>query len=446
LNNVSDKILQDLEAYGARRLGIFKKRTAYYSEAMGFISKLMNLKEADIPLVTADLSQVLPSHTVMFQYNTVQVQGEDERHYGAVFSVKEYREIMTEEIDKFLLLPVQFIVSESFDYVNSDEVKDAYEPQKKIYELSGSKKMLDVSGISEVLDADKGGETDFGEHQITITVLEDTVKETQNAISIVVETLREMGVVFIREDLFMENCYWSQIPANFDFIRRQTYIPSAKLGGFASLYNFPAGKMTDNKWGDAVTVFRTAKGTPYFFNFHYEKSGHTSIIGPNGKGKTVLMNFLVSEAQKYSGKTYYFEQGGGSEVFINALSGKYNRITKDIEAGKLYFNPLLLKDTPRNRRFLGQWFEYLIESIASEPYIGGEVRELISKEEKQRIEKAVEENYKIPKDFRTLSTLIPKIWDDSVNSEAKNNLSNWHGIGKYSKYFDSGIDKPKKAT
>lgn len=443
LNEVTNNVLEDLSSYGARKLGIHKRGISYYSEIMEFASKIMNLKQKKIPVAPIDLSELLPSNRVNFQYNTVQVEGERERHYGSIFSVKEYREILTEEIDNFLQLPVQFIVSESFDYVNGKKAVDVYKGQKRIYDLSKSDRMLEISGITEVLESDKGQPTDFGEHQIIITVLEDTVKEMQKATSIVVDTLRDMGVVFIREDLFMENCYWSQMPANFDFIRRQTYLPSSKVAGFASLYNFPAGKMTGNYWGDAVTVFRTASDTPYFFNFHYDKNGHTAIIGPLGAGKTVLMNFLVSEAQKYGGKTFYFEQGKGSEIFIKAMGGKYRHIEQEIDAGTLYFNPLQLKDTPNNRKFLRQWFEYLIDYVEeSDSSLEGEQTpdSLVNDEERARIKKAVELSYSLPEESRILSMVIPKIWDKDVATIAKQKIHQWCGTGKYAKYFDAGID------
>lgn len=440
LGRLTDNMLEDLSSYGAKKLSIYKKKGTYYSEIISFASKIMNLKQEEIPLVPIDLSCVLPSNRVVFQYNTVQVEGDKERHYGSILSVKEYREIAAQEMDKLLQLPVQLIISETFDFINNEKALEAYKEQRKIYEVSGSKKMLEISGIAEILDADKGGETDFGEHQIVVTVLEDTVREMQKATSLTVDTLRDMGVVFVREDLYMENCYWSQMPANFDFIRRQTYLPTGKIAGLASLYNFPAGKMVDNYWGNAVTVFRTANDTPYFFNFHYEKNGHTSIIGPYGAGKTVLMNFLVSEAQKYNGRTFYFEQGRGSEIFIRAMGGKYHQVTKEIDAGNLYINPLILKDTPKNRKFLAQWLEYLIDYESADQRQSQQYNTLVDEQEKARIEKAVELIYSLPEENRILSYVIPKIWDATVNSAAKDKLGEWHGTGKFAKYFDSGVD------
>ncbi len=438
LDKITRAIMQDLSQFGARKLTVYKEDGIYYSEILGFISKLMNLKELKLPLEPVDLSQLLPTNRVVFQYNVVQVEEQDVKHFGAILSIKEYQEVSAEEIDKFLQLPVQFMVSESYNFVSKDEAVEAYKEQMKIYELSGSKFMSDISGVSDIL---KGGEAPnlYGEHQITITVLEDSVKEMQKALSIVVDALRELGVMFIREDLFLEYCYWSQMPGNFDFLKRQSYISTNKIGGYASLYNFPAGKKINNLWGDAVTVFRTANNTPYFFNFHDGENGHTCLIGPKGAGKTVLLNFLVSEAQKYDGNSFYFEKDRASEIFIKASAGKYNNIEKLISQGRLYLNPLLLPDTIENRMFLVEWLEYLIEFIDEN---GNQITNYIpiSKEDLDLIEKAVEVNYNSPKEERMLSFLIPKIWGDNPNSATFKRLSHWYMSGKYAKYFDSGID------
>jgi type IV secretion system protein VirB4 len=81
-----------------------------------------------------------------------------------------------------------------------------------------------------------------------------------------------------------------------------------------SLHNYPAGKASANHWGPAVTVLNTTSGTPYFFNFHVRDVGHTMIIGPTGAGKTVLLNFLCAQAQKFNPRTFFFDKDVQSKI------------------------------------------------------------------------------------------------------------------------------------
>ncbi len=323
LSAITNSIIDGLKGFGARKLSIYKNDGIYYSEILSLVSKIMNLRQDELPLAPSNLSSMLPTKTVNFQYNTIQVEGETKKHFGAVYSLKEYREITLDELDKLMQLPVNLIISQSFCFVSKQVATAAFEDQKKIYELSNSKYMAEISGIKEAFDEEASEATGYGEQQITITVLEDTVKALQSSVFIVVDTLRDMGLFCVREDLFMENCYWSMMPANFDFIFRKTYLPFQRLGGFASLHNFITGKYKNNRWGNAVTTFFTSKGMPYFFNFHYEKNGHTIIVGEDAVEKSLLIKFLISQAQKYDTKTFFVEAEKSSEIFISAIGGKY---------------------------------------------------------------------------------------------------------------------------
>ena len=70
------------------------------------------------------------------------------------------------------------------------------------------------------------------------------------------------------------------------------------------------GKPDNNPWGPAVTMFRTANGTPLYFNFHVtpleERSigkrplGHMLLTGTSGEGKTTLLDFLLCQCMKFN--------------------------------------------------------------------------------------------------------------------------------------------------
>ena len=67
---------------------------------------------------------------------------------------------------------------------------------------------------------------------------------------------------------------------------------------FGSLHGFAMGQAAGNPWGDAVTLLETTSSTPFFFNFHQGDVGHTTVFGPTGSGKTVLMSFLINQAYR----------------------------------------------------------------------------------------------------------------------------------------------------
>ena len=176
-----------------------------------------------------------------------------------------------------------------------------------------------------------------------------------------------------------------------------------------------------------MTVFDTTSGTPYFFNFHARDVGHTTIIGPTGAGKTVLMNFLVAQAQKYRGRTFMFDKDRGAEIFVRALEGNYSVIEPGEDCG---FNPLQLPDTREHRAFLVDWLKALVSANG----------EIITPEENDRIVEAVNGNFNLEPSARMLRNIAPFFGLETPGSIASR-LRMWHSSGNYAKIFDNPVDK-----
>jgi type IV secretion system protein VirB4 len=468
LNAVVKKVHQKLDDFGARRLACPKIEGTYFSEPLSFLSEIMNLTKEHVPLNATNASEALPTHKTSFGYNTLSVTGPSGTHHGAILTVKNYHEVSARDVDDFLQVEESFIVTESFDFVSSKDVAQTFKKQMEINELSGDKYLSRVSGLEDIIAADTGSPLDYGEHQITINIVNDSKSGLQDGVSRVYDALSGLGLITVREDIFIENCYWAQLPGNFQFNKRMSPVNFNHIGGFASLYSFPAGRRHNNLWGSAVSVFYTANNTPYFFNFHYENNGHTFIVGPYGSGKTVLLNFLVAQAMKYQTNLFFFDHKRGGEIFIRAIGGNYERISENPSYGQAGFNPLTLPENAQNKDFLRKWFSYLI----GRPLHG------LSQEDKKLVEDAVSYNYHtlIPQD-RKLANVLSHIWpvedgadtldnikqklldklmrDAALNDtgtdfsqdkidtmvETKYILTQWYGDGKYSYLFDNIVDE-----
>jgi type IV secretion system protein VirB4 len=283
-----------------------------------------------------------------------------------------------------------------------------------------------IAEINQALDSAMAGEYAFGFHHLTVMVVANSKKELDDIVSQVNVEFINIGIISVREGINMPASFWAQLPGNSQYAARKAIISTKNLAGFSSFHNYPEGKISGNHWGDAVTIFNTTSGTPYFFNFHVRDVGHTMIVGPTGAGKTVLMNFLCAQAQKFKPKMFFFDKDRGAEIFIRAIGGKYTTIDAAKPTG---FNPLLLADSYENRAFLLEWLQILLTANG----------EKITAQDITTITHAIEGNYRLARKDRRLSNIAPFFGIEGPDTLG-GRLAQWHSGGTRAQLFDNTDD------
>ncbi|MFM6949449.1 MAG: VirB4 family type IV secretion/conjugal transfer ATPase, partial [Novosphingobium sp.] len=241
--------------------------------------------------------------------------------------------------------------------------------------------------------------------------------------------LTDLGMVTVREDIGLEAAFWAQFPGNFGFIARRVLIGSANFASLASWHNFPAGQPAGNHWGRAVTTFETTAAGPYHFNFHHGDLGNFTAIGPSGSGKTVLVNFLLAQARRFAPRIVFFDKDRGAELFIRAIGGVYDILRPGVPSR---MNPLLLPDTPENRRFLMEWIAQLAGSDGA----------AMTTEDMAQIKEAVDAAMASPPALRRLSSFV-ELLRGSDRPHAKDlyaRMRPWWGKGEHAWLFDNAED------
>jgi len=362
LSDVANGILASISDYGAKFLEITEFEGVVYSEPMRFLGKLCNLEDHHFPLTLNDISTDLFYNKIAIGNKEIQVVTDERSYFSGILSLKEYIEISTESLDKILQLPFEFIISQSFDFSYSEQDLEFAKYQDNILRISGSSDFRDISGLTNFFESVNGTNTDFGKLQTTFNIISSSSEQLNNDIKLISEKFQEIGLVIIREDLFLEDCYWSQLPGNFKFLKRQKVINSYQVAGFGSLYSFDSGSITNTFWGPALTTFKTINNNPYFFNFHDGDNGHAVFIGSKSSGKTVLINFLLAQARRYNSKIFYFDYENKAQNFIEMLNGFYYDIACDDPQNKrfLKINPLAINNFENYKKFLNDFFNSMI--------------------------------------------------------------------------------------
>jgi type IV secretion system protein VirB4 len=426
LDDLTLKMLDILKTFGGKRLSVQHDKIGAHSEILEFLSKIICLNSKRIPMPLKNLDHIFTTSKIAFGGNVLEIIDNNEKRFAAVFSIKEYQEHATKALDKFLRISSEYVIAQTLNFVDSAEAKKSFEHLDYILKVSKDSEFHKNCGLTSILENDQGNITDYGTQQMTIMIIGATLEELERSVTNVVKEIRTLGMAAIREDLHMSLCFWSQLPGNFIFFRRTSYIDTKRTASFASLDNTPSGS-TENIWGNALTLFRRKNASPHFFNLHVENNGNTLVVGKKASSRAPLVNFLISESSKYDPKLLYIDPYKTSKVTIKLLGGRHKTISLTAKKAALSLNPFSLDDTPENHEFLKEWLLMLI--FPESKY---------NSKEEEKVSSSLEKFLaKMPPKKRQISMLLDFIEDKTI----KDALSIWCGTNKFGLLFDNARDE-----
>src|SRR5204862_8289246 len=171
---------------------------------------------------------------------------------------------------------------------------------------------------------------------------------------------------------------------------------------------------------EALGIFETRHQTPYHFNLHVDDVGHTVVLGATGSGKSFLLSFLVTHAQKYEPATVIFDLGHSYRKLAMLLQGSFLEL--GLRECNVTINPFALAPTPEHLHFLHAFARVLLEGADAYGLSDAEDRELYH---------AIENLYVLEASQRrlfTLANLLPRA--------LAGRLSTWVEGGRYADLFD----------
>ena len=430
LAELTHRMTGSLKDYKPHLLGIKETERGTFSEILEFFGMLVNCGHAAPTLVPAtDVSTQLATHRLYFGKRAVEARGPTGKsRFAGVITIKEYaNQTNAGMMDSFLQLPFELVVTQVYAFANRQKAINDVSMQQRRMRSAGDKSISQAEELTVAMDMASSGHIAFGAHTCIVMPIAENLDDLERYISLCYGEFVNMGINPYREQLNLQPSYWGMLPANTEYLSRAVRISTMNFAGFASFHNYPVGKKDRNHWGKALTVLDTTSGTPYYFNFHVRDVGHSMIIGPTGSGKTVMMNFLMAQAQKYDCRMFFFDKDRGAEIFIRALGGKYSMIEPSGNSG---FNPLMLEDKHENRTFLSEWLRTL--ALATHDVA-------IKPEENDMIAQAVAGNYKLPTEQRMLRNIAAFFGLEDPGSLSRR-IRVWHTGETHAGLFDNPVD------
>lgn len=262
----------------------------------------------------------------------------------------------------------------------------------------------------------------FGSCSLTIVLHGTDARALQQQAA---EAMKAMAVhdgSLFDESYNLLNAWLSIVPGNGAHNLRRLALLETNLADLSFLFTLDQGESVSPHLGrEALAVFETPHHTAYAFNLHVQDVGHTLILGATGSGKSFLLNFLVTHAQKYAPQTVVLDLGHSYRKLATLLGGRYLEV--GLRQHGVSINPFTLDPTPEHLHFLHAFVRVLLE---------GDDTYRVSDLEDREIYEAVENLYVLDRSQRrlfTLANLLPRA--------LAARLHKWIGEGRYASLFDN---------
>ncbi len=427
LSDAAKMVERTLESYGPERLTTYQKGRVVYSGMLGLMAYLTNGVWEDIPYRRASIDQYLASSRLHFGDNNgrMQIVHPAGQRFVGFLDFQDYPKWTESGIaNPILYSDYEYIETQSFSILNRRDAQSALERQRGHLSAAEDASESEINEITEALDDLVAGQIELGEYHYSLAILTEDLNSLSKAMSDARAALQDQaGFKMSVIDIVPEAAWFAQLPGNWDLRPREAKLTSRNFAGLSPFHNFATGKRMGNPWGEAVALFQTPSGQPYYFNFHVSPAkrdvegealaGNTFICGTTGSGKTVLQTSLLAFSLKFAGlRAVCFDKDRGMEIGIRALGGNYRPLERGEPTG---FNPFQLEPTEENVQFC----ERLIRLL-----VGGSVTARDENEISHAVRTVMGPN--VSAKFRTLSVIaqnLSAVGDNSLSERLRKWLS-----------------------
>ncbi len=434
IKNLTDDVKQiekSLHEYEPKRLRTYIHNDIVYSEIYEYLSLILNGQHQRVPLTRSNIKDMIVTTRLSFGSEAGEIRTATSKKYFAALGIKDYyAKTFPGMLDNLLKIPVEYVLTQSFEFENTQKVLEQVQLQHDRLISSGDLSESQIYELNDAMDDLASGRVTGGYHNLSLIVYADSLKELDDNIPEAKTAMENSGIVIIREDLSLEPHFWSQLPGNFSYRPRPSLITTKNFSGFCPLHNFPTGYLDGNHWGPAVALLPTTSNTSYYFNFHMREkgqpSGNGALVGPNGTGKTVFMGFMFALSEKYNCKRVFFDKDQGAGIMINSVGGLYTVFEKGKKTG---FQPLQLDPIPKNIAFMSSLFKRIAVLT------GGE----ITSNDEVELNSAIQGLIKLPLHKRTITNLLSFL-NTTIDDGMYSRLSRWAQGEEYGWVFDNDED------
>ncbi len=308
--------------------------------------------------------------------------------------------------------------------------KRSFISQVNLNDAPAQDTLIDNAKESQVRELGKGIEeielhgNYFGLFSLTVVIYDRDLAAVERAAADFYKVFSVHDAQLFDERYNLLNAFLAAVPGNHAFNLRYIYLLNTNYADLSFLFTLNSGDTRNHQLRqEYLAVLETNHGTPYFLNLHYRDVAHSMILGCTGSGKSFLLNFLITNLQKYDPFTFIFDLGGSFESLTRLFGGSYLRV--GLESTDFTINPCCLPPTKANLDFLALFVKVLLGNVAAS----------LAPSDEREIYDQIENLYSLDPTLRTMDVLantLPKNLSDA--------LAKWLRGGQFGFLFDNPED------
>ena len=358
-------------------------------DLIGFLHEVTSpaTRREAAPYIPAEgyLDTALGEDRVVVNGDHIRFEGVGPLRLGGALAIKGWPSMtFPQMLDDVLTVPAELTLSQVFRLVDTESAKSYIKNvqrfhlnlQKSLFSfvreaLSGEESVVKDTGRAisagdarDALTEMASSQRVFGYHNFTAVVYAKTLDALDEGLGLVASSIRTHGFLLLRERLHLNSAWAGTLPGQWGELVRWHFINTANWSDLCPIRSHANGERENvylaqqtSRPAPALTLFNTPTGSPYYFNVHHHDLAHAFVVGPSRSGKSVWVNFVLSQFQKYHPvRTIIFDKDRSCRIPTLLQGGQ----CIDVSDGQVRLNPLLLVAQAHHHQWLAQWIEILI--------------------------------------------------------------------------------------
>jgi len=208
----------------------------------------------------------------------------------------------------------------------------------------------------------------YGFANISVVVYGSTPEECEDATRQVVGVIGNAGFGVIQERTNLFAAWSATLPGRWDQQKRLQFVETPAVSDIAPLTSVGEGS-TVNEWltqqsgtkTGPLTCLPTRHRTLQHVDLHHPGGkAHMLVVGPIGAGKSVILNYFMSQTGRHNARRIRFDKDRSTRIPTLLGGGRFIDATGRFEAATSV-NPLSLLGEEKHWPYVAEWVKLVIE-------------------------------------------------------------------------------------